>query len=59
MEKGTSDRQQVLVGDLDSLPKIVRSSDAKAAPTLIIIGSVVKLHHNLAWFNLDKTLESS
>jgi len=58
VEKGTSDRQKVLVGDLDSLPEIVRTSGAKA-PTLIIIGSVVKLHHSLAWFNLDKTPKSS
>ncbi|MGB2041396.1 MAG: uroporphyrinogen-III C-methyltransferase, partial [Porticoccaceae bacterium] len=50
IEKGTSDRQQVFVGDLDSLPGIVRSAGAKA-PTLIIVGSVVSLHHKLAWFN--------
>ena len=40
IEKGTSERQQVFVGDLDSLPKIVRSAGAKA-PTLIIVGGVV------------------
>ena len=53
VEKGTSDRQQVFVGDLDSLPNIVRSAGAKA-PTLIIVGGVVGLHHKLAWFNKDK-----
>jgi uroporphyrin-III C-methyltransferase/precorrin-2 dehydrogenase/sirohydrochlorin ferrochelatase len=53
VEKGTSDKQQVFVGDLDSLPDIVRSAGAKA-PTLIIVGGVVGLHHKLAWFNKDK-----
>lgn len=50
IEKGTSDRQQVFVGDLDNLPSIVRSAGAKA-PTLIIVGHVVSLHDRLAWFN--------
>lgn len=50
IEKGTSDRQQVFVGDLDTLPRIVRDAGAKA-PTLIIVGSVVSLHKKLAWFN--------
>nr|MCS5587756.1 siroheme synthase CysG [Porticoccaceae bacterium] len=54
VEKGTSERQKVLVGDLDSLPEIVRTSGAKA-PTLIIVGSVVSLQHKLAWFNQDTT----
>jgi len=49
IEKGTSDRQQVFIGDLDSLPSIVRSAGAKA-PTLIIVGHVVSLHGQLAWF---------
>ena len=53
IEKGTSERQQVFVGDLDSLPDIVRSAGAKA-PTLIIVGGVVGLHNKLAWFNKDK-----
>ena len=50
IEKGTSDRQQVFVGNLDSLPSIVRTAGAKA-PTLIIVGHVVSLHDQLAWFN--------
>jgi uroporphyrin-III C-methyltransferase/precorrin-2 dehydrogenase/sirohydrochlorin ferrochelatase len=50
IEKGTSDRQQVFVGDLDTLPGIVRGAGAKA-PTLIIVGSVVSLHNKLAWFS--------
>lgn len=50
VEKGTSDRQRVFTGDLDTLPSIVRKAEAKA-PTLIIVGSVVSLHDKLAWFN--------
>ena len=52
VEKGTSDRQRVFTGDLDSLPSIVRAAEAKA-PTLIIVGTVVNLHNKLDWFNLD------
>jgi uroporphyrin-III C-methyltransferase/precorrin-2 dehydrogenase/sirohydrochlorin ferrochelatase len=50
VEKGTSDRQRVFTGDLDTLPSIVRKAEAKA-PTLIIVGTVVSLHDKLAWFN--------
>ena len=50
IEKGTTDKQQVFVGDLDSLPSIVRQAGAKA-PTLIIVGHVVSLQSKLAWFN--------
>lgn len=52
VEKGTSDRQQVFAGTLESLPSMVRSAGAKA-PTLIIVGAVVGLHAKLAWFNTD------
>lgn len=50
IEKGTTDKQQVFVGNLDSLPNIVRQAGAKA-PTLIIVGHVVSLQSKLAWFN--------
>jgi uroporphyrin-III C-methyltransferase/precorrin-2 dehydrogenase/sirohydrochlorin ferrochelatase len=52
IEKGTSDKQRVFTGNLDTLPAIVRAAEAKA-PTLIIVGTVVSLHHNLKWFNQD------
>jgi uroporphyrin-III C-methyltransferase/precorrin-2 dehydrogenase/sirohydrochlorin ferrochelatase len=52
IEKGTSDRQRVFTGNLDTLPNIVRSAEAKA-PTLIIVGTVVSLHNKLKWFNQD------
>lgn len=49
VEKGTTARQRVFIGDLITLPDIVRKADAKA-PTLIIVGDVVKLHDKLSWF---------
>ena len=49
IEKGTTSRQRVFVGELASLPEKVRAAEAKA-PTLIIVGGVVKLHDQLAWF---------
>ena len=56
IEKGTSDRQRVFTGDLDTLPSIVRKAEAKA-PTLIIVGTVVSLHDKLAWFNQNSQSE--
>jgi uroporphyrin-III C-methyltransferase/precorrin-2 dehydrogenase/sirohydrochlorin ferrochelatase len=56
VEKGTSDRQRVFTGDLDTLPSIVRKAEAKA-PTLIIVGTVVSLHDKLAWFNQNSQSE--
>jgi len=50
IEKGTSDRQRVFTGNLDTLPSIVRKAEAKA-PTLIIVGTVVQLHKKLDWFS--------
>ncbi|MDG1693365.1 MAG: siroheme synthase CysG [Porticoccaceae bacterium] len=56
VEKGTSDKQRVFTGDLNSLPTIVRNAEAKA-PTLIIVGTVVSLHDKLAWFNQNSQSE--
>jgi uroporphyrin-III C-methyltransferase/precorrin-2 dehydrogenase/sirohydrochlorin ferrochelatase len=54
IEKGTSQRQRVFVADLANLPQKVRAGEA-TAPTLIIVGSVVTLHHKLNWYgeNID------
>ena len=49
IEKGTTTRQRVFIGDLSTLPQKVRDGGAKA-PTLIIVGSVVSLHEQLSWF---------
>jgi len=54
VEKGTRLDQKVHIGDLTSLPDIVKNNDIQA-PTLIIVGEVVKLHDKLSWFEPAKT----
>ena len=49
IQQGTTPQQRVLTGTLETLPGIVRSSEVKA-PTLIIIGEVVRLRERLKWF---------
>ncbi|HSB96442.1 MAG TPA: siroheme synthase CysG [Spongiibacteraceae bacterium] len=50
IEKGTTRQQRVITGTLGDLPAQVASADIKA-PTLIIVGEVVNLHRQLAWFD--------
>jgi uroporphyrin-III C-methyltransferase/precorrin-2 dehydrogenase/sirohydrochlorin ferrochelatase len=49
VEQGTTPRQRVLSGTQATLPGIVQRSDVRA-PTLIIIGEVVRLRERLTWF---------
>jgi len=49
IEQGTTPRQRVHVATLATLPAQVKAAEVRA-PTLIIVGEVVKLHQNLAWF---------
>ena len=49
VEQGTTRNQRVYVGTLETLPDIVQHNDIHA-PTLIIVGEVVRLHEKLAWF---------
>ncbi len=49
VEQGTTVRQRVFIGNLKTLPNIVKAAHAHA-PTLVIVGDVVKLHEKLAWF---------
>ena len=49
IQQGTTRHQRVLTGTLASLPGIVERSDVKA-PTLIIVGEVVRLREKLRWF---------
>ncbi|HET9340452.1 MAG TPA: siroheme synthase CysG [Casimicrobiaceae bacterium] len=49
IQQGTTPNQRVLVADLATLPDLVHASDVKA-PTLIIVGEVVKLRDRLKWF---------
>ncbi len=47
--KGTTPEQRVLIGDLRTLPGLVRRNEIQP-PTLIIVGEVVKMHEKLRWF---------
>lgn len=49
VQQGTMPEQRVLVGTLETLPDILRTGNVKA-PTLIIIGEVVRLRDRLKWF---------
>ncbi len=49
IQQGTTPQQKVYIGDLDSLPELVRLNEIKA-PTLIIVGQVVQLHEKLNWY---------
>jgi uroporphyrin-III C-methyltransferase/precorrin-2 dehydrogenase/sirohydrochlorin ferrochelatase len=56
VEKGTTPKQRVLVGNLETLPTLVREHDV-GAPTLIIVGEVVALHEKLHWFKPGEEIE--
>ena len=56
IQQGTTCNQKIVIGTLQTLPALAEAAHL-SAPTLIIIGEVVKLHHNLAWF--ESTKESS
>lgn len=49
IEQGTTQAQRVLTGVLATMPEQIAQQKIKA-PTLIIVGDVVKLRDKLAWF---------
>jgi siroheme synthase len=52
VQDGTIASQKVLVGTLSDLPERVKTSGF-TSPCLIIVGEVVKLHRELAWFKSE------
>ena len=50
IQQGTTLNQKVIAASLETLPSEVARADIKP-PTLLIVGSVVSLHDQLAWFN--------
>ena len=52
IQQGTTLNQRVIPATLGSLPDAVAAAKVKA-PTLLIVGSVVTLHDELAWFDPD------
>lgn len=51
VQQGTTSNQRVLTAELATMPALAASSRIKA-PTIIIIGGVVKLRDNLSWFKV-------
>jgi uroporphyrin-III C-methyltransferase/precorrin-2 dehydrogenase/sirohydrochlorin ferrochelatase len=49
VQQGTTRHQRVFTGTLATLPEIVENSKVRA-PTLIIVGDVVRLRDKLKWF---------
>ncbi len=49
VQQGTTIKQKVVTGTLDTLPALAVDAQLKP-PTLIIVGEVVKLHEKLAWY---------
>ena len=49
IQQGTTPNHKVLVGTLANMPALVAQEEV-AAPTLIIVGEVVKLREQLAWY---------
>jgi len=55
VEKGTQPDQKIYIGELGTLPELVKQQDVKP-PTLIIVGEVVEMHKKLKWFLPHKTI---
>ena len=47
---GTTAKQRVLTGTVENLPEIAKAADLQA-PTLLVIGEVVRLRDRLTWFS--------
>ena len=49
VQQGTTANQKVLTGTLESMPALVAANEIQA-PTIIIVGRVVKLRPLYSWF---------
>jgi uroporphyrin-III C-methyltransferase/precorrin-2 dehydrogenase/sirohydrochlorin ferrochelatase len=49
IQQGTTQKQKIITGTLQTLPNLAATANL-TPPTLIIVGEVVQLHQNLAWF---------
>jgi len=49
VQQGTTDNQRVWISTIADLPRVAEE-EKPLAPTLLIIGEVVQLHNDLAWF---------
>lgn len=57
IQQATTSDQRVYVGSLASLPALVARHEVQA-PTLIVIGEVVRLNRQLQWFQPDEKVEA-
>lgn len=55
VQQGTTERQKVWVSTIADLPALAER-EKPVAPTMVIIGDVVKLHDSLAWFDPSKQI---
>jgi len=56
VQQATTPRQRVFTGTLGDMPERIANEEVKA-PTLIIVGNVVKLHDKLNWFRSQAMIE--
>ncbi len=57
VEQGTTTEQRVWVGTLVNLPQQITAAEVKS-PCLIIVGQVVRLREQLAWFDPQRAKEA-
>ncbi|MER0169740.1 MAG: uroporphyrinogen-III C-methyltransferase [Nitrosomonas sp.] len=58
IQQGTTQKQRIVTGTLQTLPELAEAAHL-TPPTLIIVGQVVKLHQNLAWFEPASEAENT
>lgn len=58
IEQGTTRNQRVHIGTVATLPQLVKDSGVRA-PTLTIIGEVVKLHNKLHWYEPERHVQET
>jgi len=58
VEQGTTRNQRVHIGTIANLPELVETAGVRA-PTLTIIGEVVKLHDTLNWYEPERHVQQS
>lgn len=58
IEQGTTRNQRVHIGTLATLPELVKQRSVRA-PTLTIVGEVVKLHEKLHWYQPERHVAAS
>ncbi len=58
VEQGTTRNQRVHIGTIATLPQLIIDSKVRA-PTLTIIGEVVKLHDKLHWYEPERHVQET